>query len=642
MSELNNEQLPDVTKTPHSTNQEVNVTHNSDATQHILNEINRENAEDAEDLDNKKRHEIPMLHYEAMSLDALKQEFKKLLHTEKVQAIKKHVDAIKNEFDKKYEELLEEKKEEYIADGGEEYDFKYEHPLHREFYTLINEYRDKRNQYYKDLEVVHQENLIKRREIIEEIKNLINVEENINTTFKHFQQLQDRWRKAGAVSHSEYNDLWNNYYHHVENFYDFIDLSRDLRDIDFKRNLEEKQKIVEKAEALAESDVDPIKAFHELQLLHKVWKEDIGPVAREHREEIWHRFSNATKAVHEKRQYYFDNLDKMYEANAVKKNEIIEKLKTVAERKITTHGAWQKGIKEVENLREQFLNTGRVPNTLTEEIWHKFKEVVREFNRKKNSYYKNLKKEQQENLEKKLALLEIAKNNKDSQDWEAVTPVMKKIQEDWKAIGNVPKKNTDKIWKEFRKACNDYFDQYHKAVRNNQNKEFEALEKKKEFLDKIKEYQLGDNREKELETLQGFVEQWDSFGKVPHAKKGIDLKFHKIIDSFYKKLDFDKQEIELIKYNNKLERLANDDNEDLLTNEMMFVRRKIDEIKAEVLQLENNLQFFSNVDDKNPLVRDVIRNINHQKETLETWKAKLRELRTLQNAQSKEEESTEE
>ncbi|WP_392448781.1 DUF349 domain-containing protein [Capnocytophaga canis] len=583
-----------------------------------------------------------MLHYEAMSLDALKQEFKKLLHTEKVQAIKKHVDAIKNEFDKKYEELLEEKKEEYIADGGEEYDFKYEHPLHREFYTLINEYRDKRNQYYKDLEVVHQENLIKRREIIEEIKNLINVEENINTTFKHFQQLQDRWRKAGAVSHSEYNDLWNNYYHHVENFYDFIDLSRDLRDIDFKRNLEEKQKIVEKAEALAESDVDPIKAFHELQLLHKVWKEDIGPVAREYREEIWHRFSNATKAVHEKRQYYFDNLDKMYEANAVKKNEIIEKLKTVAERKITTHGAWQKGIKEVENLREQFLNTGRVPNTLTEEIWHKFKEVVREFNRKKNSYYKNLKKEQQENLEKKLALLEIAKNNKDSQDWEAVTPVMKKIQEDWKAIGNVPKKNTDKIWKEFRKACNDYFDQYHKAVRNNQNKEFEALEKKKEFLDKIKEYQLGDNREKELETLQGFVEQWDSFGKVPHAKKGIDLKFHKIIDSFYKKLDFDKQEIELIKYNNKLERLANDDNEDLLTNEMMFVRRKIDEIKAEVLQLENNLQFFSNVDDKNPLVRDVIRNINHQKETLETWKAKLRELRTLQNAQSKEEKSTEE
>lgn len=642
MSELNNEQLPDVTKTPHSTNQEVNVTHNSDATQHILNEINRENAEDAEDLDNKKRHEIPMLHYEAMSLDALKQEFKKLLHTEKVQAIKKHVDAIKNEFDKKYEELLEEKKEEYVADGGEEYDFKYEHPLHREFYTLINEYRDKRNQYYKDLEVVHQENLIKRREIIEEIKNLINVEENINTTFKHFQQLQDRWRKAGAVSHSEYNDLWNNYYHHVENFYDFIDLSRDLRDIDFKRNLEEKQKIVEKAEALAESDVDPIKAFHELQLLHKVWKEDIGPVAREYREEIWHRFSNATKAVHEKRQYYFDNLDKMYEANAVKKNEIIEKLKTVAERKITTHGAWQKGIKEVENLREQFLNTGRVPNTLTEEIWHKFKEVVREFNRKKNSYYKNLKKEQQENLEKKLALLEIAKNNKDSQDWEAVTPVMKKIQEDWKAIGNVPKKNTDKIWKEFRKACNDYFDQYHKAVRNNQNKEFEALEKKKEFLDKIKEYQLGDNREKELETLQGFVEQWDSFGKVPHAKKGIDLKFHKIIDSFYKKLDFDKQEIELIKYNNKLERLANDDNEDLLTNEMMFVRRKIDEIKAEVLQLENNLQFFSNVDDKNPLVRDVIKNINHQKETLETWKAKLRELRTLQNAQSKEEESTEE
>ena len=597
---------------------------------HIMDEIHQENAEDAEDLENSKRHEIPFLNYEAMSLEALTKEFKKLLRTEKIQAIKKHTEAIRQEFDKKYEQLLEEKKEEYITEGGEDYDFRYESPVHKEFYSLLSEYREKRNDYHKNLEKVHKENLKERQEIIEEIKNLINVEENINTTFKYFQQLQERWRKAGAVSRKDYDVLWGNYHHHVENFYDFIDLSRDLRDIDFKRNLEEKLKIIEKAEALINEDVDALKAFRELQLLHKVWKEDIGPVAREYREEIWQRFSDVTKAIHEKRQYYFDNLDKVYEENAIKKNLIIKEISDIANKGISSHGGWQKGIREVEALREAFLNLGKVPARLADEIWGNFKEAVRSFNRKKNSYYKNLKKEQQENLEKKLALLEIAKANKDSKDWEAVTPVMKKIQEDWKEIGNIPKKNADKLWKEFRRACNEYFDEMHKAVKSNQNKEYEALDKKKELLDKVKEYKLSQDRDKEIEVLQDFVSQWNSLGRVPLTKKGIDTKFHKIIDAFYKKLDFDKQEIELIKYNNKLERLASDDNENSLNQEMIFVRRKIDELKSEILQLENNLQFFSNVNEKNPLVREVIKNINNQKENLNTWIAKLKELKNLQ------------
>ncbi|WP_232780510.1 DUF349 domain-containing protein [Capnocytophaga cynodegmi] len=616
-------------------NLEENVNSTTGGTEY-LDEIHQENAEDAEDFENSKRHEIPLLNYEAMSLEALSKEFKRLLHTEKVQAIKKHAEAIRQEFDKKYEELLEEKKEEYLADGGEEYDFKYESPIHRTFYVLFNEYREKRNNYHKELEKIHKENLIERQEIIEEIKNLINVEENINTTFKTFQQLQERWRKAGAVSRKDYDVLWGNYHHHVENFYDFIDLSRDLRDIDFKRNLEEKLKIIEKAEALCKEDVDAMKAFRELQILHKIWKEDIGPVAREYREEVWQRFSEATKNIHKKRQYYFDNLDKVYEQNAVKRTEIIEKIKEIANKDISSHNAWQKGIKEIDALREEFLSVGKVPAHLTDEVWTKFKESVRLFNRKKNNYYKKLKREQQENLEKKLALLEIAKANKNSRDWEAVTPVMKKIQEEWKEIGNVPKKNADKIWKEFRKACNEYFDELHKAIKHNQNEEYVALDKKKEFLDKIKEHKLTKDRENEIEILQGFVSQWNELGKVSQSKRGIDTKFNKVIDAFYKKLDFDKQEIELIKYNNKLEKLANEDDENSINQEMFFVRRRIDELKLEILQLENNLQFFSNVDESNPLFREVIKNINNQKENLETWAAKLRELKNLQHTQTEE------
>ena len=192
--------------------------------------------------------ETSLVNYEAMSLSELTKELKKLLHTDKIQSIRRSVELIREEFDRKYEALVEEKRDEYLSEGGELYEFEYENPVYKEFYTAFNEYREKRNQYHKELEKSYKENLEKRKEIIEELKNLINVEEQIGTTFKQFQQLQERWRKAGAVSNAEYEDLWNTYHHHVENFYDFIHLSKDLRDIDFKRNLEEKQKIIQRAE----------------------------------------------------------------------------------------------------------------------------------------------------------------------------------------------------------------------------------------------------------------------------------------------------------------------------------------------------------------------------------------------------------
>jgi len=274
--------------------------------------------------------EVSSVNYEAMSLETLTNELKKLLHTDKIQAIRKPVEAIREEFDRKYEALLEEKKEEFIADGGLEYEFEYESPIHREFYALFNQYRDRRNQYHKEIEKTHQENLEKRRAIIEDLKNLINGEEHIGSTFKQFQQLQECWRKAGAVANADYEDLWNTYRHHVENFYDYIHLSKDLRDIDFKRNLEEKQKIIQRAEELAKDDVDALIASRELQVLHRVWKEEIGPVDKEYRESIWQRFSELTKQIHDKRQYYLKNLDKVYEENALKKQDIINRITIIS------------------------------------------------------------------------------------------------------------------------------------------------------------------------------------------------------------------------------------------------------------------------------------------------------------------------
>jgi len=583
--------------------------------------------------EDNRLEDASLVNYEAMSLSELTKELKELLQTEKTQAIKKQVDAIRYEFDKKYDALVEEKKEEFIADGGELYNFSYEIPVYREFYTAFNDYREKRNQYYKEVEKTHKENLAKRREIIEELKSLLNAEEHLGTTFKQFQQLQERWRKAGAVSNADYEDLWNTYHHHVENFYDFIHLSKDLRDIDFKRNLEEKLKIIERAEALAQDDVDALIASRELQVLHRVWKEEIGPVDKEHRESIWQRFSELTKKIHDKRQYYLKNLDKIYEENAVKKQGIIERIKKLGEKEPTTHSAWKQLSKQVEDLRQSFLNVGKVPLQQADEVWKSFNIALRAFNKKKNQFYKTLKKEQQENLTKKLALLEIAKANQNSTDWETTTELMKNIQREWKEIGSVPLRNTEKIWKEFKRACDTYFSRFAETIQHSKNKESDALEQKKAFLDKLKEYQLGTDRDKEIATLQNFVNEWNAIGNTHHSKRTIDIKFHKIIDALYKKLNFDKQEIELIKYNNKLERLINDDNENSLNNEVIFVRRRIDELKSEILQLENNLAFFGNIDEKNPLVRDVIKNINNQKEALKTWENKLRELKHLQKTQ---------
>lgn len=599
----------------------------------ILREINEENAHDAEDQDNNHRHEIPLLNYESMSLEELTKEFRRLLHHEKIQAIKEHIEAIKTEFERQFTDFLEEKKETFLEEGGEDIDFKFVSPIRNQFYELYEEYKNKRNQYYKELEQKLQANLARRQDIISEIKSLTSVDTansdiDINIIFKKFKDLREQWYTAGPIPREHYNDLWNNYNHHVERFYDYLDLNKDLREMDFRHNLEEKLKLIKKAEELVHlTDVN--KAFRELQTLHKIWKEETGPVEREHREAIWEKFSEITKVIHDKRQDYQKELEKSFEKNLTLKREIIEQFEKIIEQNIQTHSQCQKIIKEAEALKEKFLKIGRVPARNSDEIWQKFKDLSRKYSQNKNTFYKNLKKIQQENLTKKLALIEIAKANQNSTDWEVVTPLMKKIQNDWREIGHVPHRYTDKIWKEFKDACNHYFDLLNKEKNSCEENEYKTLEAKKAFLEELKKYNLSGEKEKDIKQLQSFTQQWNEIGKVPHEKKSIDAKFNKIIDALYKKLNFDKQKIELIKYNERIERLAEEDDNDTIIREQLFIRRKIEELNAEVLQLENNLSFFSNVDEKNPLIRDVVKKINNQKTALETWKAKLQELKSL-------------
>ena len=601
----------------------------------VLEEIDQSNAEDAEDKDNHHRHQIPIVDYHAMSMENLVGELQKLVKNEKVQAIKKHIDGIKHEFDLKFQEFIEHKKEEFISKGGNEIDFRYNSVTKRQFNEVYSEYREKRNQYYKSLENSLKENLAIRLSIIEELKSLVNVEEDINTTYKHFKDVQERWRKTGPVPRNNYNDVWRTYHHHIEIFYDFLHINRELRDLDFKHNLEEKLKLVERAEAL-EQEKDLNKAFRELQTLHKFWKEDIGPVDKTHREEIWERFSNATKVLHHRRQDYYKDLDKVYEQNLVNKNEIIEQITTLSTSMASNHRALQQQIKQIEELRDAFFKAGKVPQKVNEQTWASFKDAVRAFNKNKNAYYKNLKKGQQENLEKKRELLNLAISLKESEDWDVTTSQLKRIQSDWKKIGHVPRKYSDKIWNEFKDACNHYFDRLH-ALKNEEHKdEAENFTKKAECLDRLKAFELSGDKNTDLASIKTFVEEWKTYGRVPFNKKNINQKFNKILDAIFRKLDISKQDSELLKYGDKLQQLANADNERAIANERSFIRKKIDESKNEIRQLENNLEFFSNASEDNPLVRDVIKNVENHKKALETWNAKLKKLNILKHNLNKE------
>ena len=286
-------------------------------------------------------------------------------------------------------------------------------------------------------------------------------------------------------------------------------------------------------------------------------------------------------------------------------------------------------------LREEFFKAGKVPIKVNEATWTKFKVAVREFNHKKNSYYKSLKKDQYDNLDKKLELIKIAEANKDSEDFTATTQLMKKIQGDWKHIGHVPRKDSDKIWKQFRGACNHFFDRIN-AKRNEASAEEEkAFTEKEAFLQTVTETKLSGEQKADLETIKGYIAKWKTLGRVPGNKRKIESEFNKALDTLFGALDMNKNEVEMMKFENKLQDLSSAKDQRALENEYTFIRQKISEINGEINQLENNLLFFKHADEKNPLVKSVLDNIKKHKESLVIWKAKLKKIKVMENAKAK-------
>ena len=590
------------------------------------------NAEESEDETRKDRHEIPMQDYDTLSLEELVEELKNLVSTEKVLAAKDHIEEIKKSFLAKYNHLLEEKKEEFIVENQDpNEDFQYHSPLKSNFDKYYSTYKEAKNIHFKSLQTNLKSNLENRLAIVEELKELINPQENIKDTLKHFNDLRERWKNAGSIPKDKYNHVWNNYHFHVENFYDYLHLDREARDLDFKHNLDLKQKIVARVEELV-NEVDVNKAFRELQDLHKIWKEDIGPVSREHRDEIWNKFSDLTKQMHDKREVLFENQRGTELENLAKKKEIIAKIEVLATEKVNAHSQWLAQIEKVEALRTSFFSAGKVPSDVNEETWSAFKTAVRNFNSFKNSFYKDIKKDQNDNLTKKTALVAKAKELQESVDFAATTPIMKQIQEEWKQIGHVPRKYSDKIWKEFKDACNHYFEKLKEQKNEENGEEVAAFDNKKAYLETLREFQLVGEHKTDLDAIKLHIETWKSFGKVPFPRRHIEGKFNKILDALFEKLSLSKKDTDMMRFSNRMDNLSESNDTRKLDNEKIFIMRKIDEVQNEIFQLENNIQFFTNTRNakkENSIVLEVRKNIAIHKESLDVWKEKLKQLRNL-------------
>ena len=566
--------------------------------------------------------------FESFSLDDLVIHFESLLEKENSQNVRDDINLIKNSFNTVFANLIAEKKEKFLTEGGNAIDFNFKSPVKKKFNDLSKVFRERQKSFQKDRSKQLQQNLEIRLQIIEEIKGLINAESDINSSYRTFKNLQERWRSTGQIPSTENNNTWNNYRHHVEIFYGFLHLNRDLRNLDHKHNLEQKQKIIKSTEELA-TETNLNRAFRELQALHKIWKEELGPVAKEYKDKLWDRFSAATKVINDKRHDYYGQLEESYKENLIVKNNIIGEIKALLEKPTLAHKDWQIKIKKIEILRNSFFKAGKVPSKENEKTWTAFKSAVRTFNKNKNTYYKTLKKEQSENYLKKLELVEIAEQNKDSLDIQTTLVLMKDIQNRWKKIGHVPRKDSDKLWKRFKGACNLFFDRYHAQKNNGSEAEIKSFEQKSSLLNELTSFTPSDNKDANLKILNQISIDWNKIGNVAQNKRFINSSFYKTLDKFYSEIGLDKEELNNLKYNLKLEIISKDSR--LLNNEVIFVRKKIDEIKSEINQLENNLQFFSNVDDDNPLVKEVHKNIFKQKAALKDWEIKYSKIKKLIN-----------
>ena len=528
--------------------------------------------------------------YNMLSLKELIEKVKELNAIENIYSVAKEVETIKSVFYKKLSDKKTDSKTSFLKDGGEEAAFVFDQKSENNFKSVYNQFKIKKAEYRAQQEKAHASNLLIKKSIIDEIDSLTKGEETIKDTFEHFRSLQEKWRNTGAVAPAHNNDIWQSYHHHIELFYDYISINRDLRDLDFKKNLKRKIDLCEKAEAL-DKEKSLNKADRELQELHEAWKE-VGPVEKKHREEVWNRFKIATRVIHKKRNDYFFKAQKENAEIAKLKEEVCQKIVAVYNILPETHIDWQKASELVTELEKEWKSLGRLNKIENSKSWKRFRQVLGDFYQFKNEFYKQRKSNIKSELDKKVAICEKAEALQESTDWKSTTEKIIQLQKDWKKTGYVPKSQSEKVWSRFKKACNTFFDNKKVHFKALDAKKIESLKNKLTFLKELKKKTFADDERDSFIELQNITKDWNRLGLVPRGKEEIEQQFLQIMDGFYKSLKITQKELSKLKFKNKLENIKDDDFK--IDKERQFIRNKIYEKQKEIAQYENNMSFFAN------------------------------------------------
>ena len=563
--------------------------------------------------------------HNGLSLEELIEKVKALNTIENIYSVAKEVETIKSVFYKKLSDEKIASKTILLEKIGEEAEFIFDQKIENNFKSVYNQFKRKKAEYRAKKDKAYANNLHIKKSIIEEIDSLTKGKETIKDTFKHFRFLQQKWRDTGAVSPAYNNDLWQSYHHHVELFYDYISINRDLRDLDFKKNLERKTDLCEKAEAL-DKKKSLKKAHNELQELHEAWKE-VGPVERKHRETIWERFKTATRAIHKKRNDYFLELKDKNTKAAELKEKVCQKIIAIYTILPETHADWQKTSEQVLELEKEWKSLGRLDKSKNSKAWKRFRQVLGDFYHEKNKFYKKRKSKLKSELDKKVAICEKAEVLQDSTDWKSTTEKIIQLQKDWKKTAYVPKSQSEKIYNRFRKACNTFFDKKKAHFKALDAKKTENLKNKLDFLNELNKKTFSNKGKDSFSELQNITKDWNRLGPVPREKEDIEQQFRQTMDSFYKTLKITQKELDELKFKNKLENIKDD--EFKIEKERQFIRNKISERQKEIAQYENNMSFFTNSKGTEKIKQQVYQKIAECKAKIEELKEQLRLLNEL-------------
>lgn len=536
---------------------------------------------------------------------------------------KGELDLLKTTFYKLHLTEREAQQKEYLDNGGdpERYQVipdKLEESLKAEMAII----KEKRAKIFQQQEAEKEENLKKKLEIIDKIKAMATSPDEANKSFQAFKSLQQQWKEIKAVPPQNASELWRNYQLYVEQFYDLLNLNREAREYDFKKNLELKTKLCETAENLANEE-DVISAFHQLQELHQQYRE-IGPVAKELREEIWTRFKAASTVINKRHQQHFETLRQEEEENLTKKTALCEKVEDIVAQEYKTAGEWEKHTKEIIAIQAEWKTIGFAPQKMNVKIFERFRSACDQFFQNKAEFFKQMKQRFAENAEKKKELVEKAQALADSTDWKSTSDKLIALQKEWKTIGMVPRKQGDRLWNDFITACNTFFEARNKANASTKNNEYENLDKKRAIIAQLKELAEKPD-ENTKEKVQELVDEYSKIGHVPYKEKdNVYQEYHDILDKLYKDLHISFARRHLDNFKNNLKNMAKM-GEDALDNERGRLMHRYEQLKSEITTYENNLGFLNASSKKgNNLLDEMNRKVEKLKDDCKMIREKIK------------------